>query len=519
MFFMKKGFCRALAGGLAVLFLLGSLAACADSGKMGPSAALVFSPAQATYEYSLNAAAGEPVVITEEALAAFLETIDGIRMDYPYSEFYGTDLLFDVLNADLSVPEHTYSALDETGAISAVHLSAVIKQNSTAFLAEQTETALIQPTDAVRSAVCFLITQAGLEMSSRLPEMDLSRIACNLGRMCLLVNEWQDAPVTLTDNMVMCLNPAAAQAVTGEAENAAVRDALLQEVMHILQFGCACERIEGCTRRAGVSYRFGNAEQNGIDWPWFYNGAAAQYVSQLTGKIPSAYASMANYVRTLDLVSFLQDSVPANLAEELAFGSDTGRLFSLFACESTEDQFEIANMMRAIDIIQNTPQDFFSVYCESFDLDPSDGSVAADLHYRLRPAICLTLSRVFYKNLANAALSHPEMTESDVYCLINLFEQALDYHLGLTKNTMVAVNAPFQVQYRMMRTAFFETLVDSGSTAGLDGYFEYEYLARDGVINASLSWLDAAKQNFVRERSAFLASENGYQIPEPEELE
>ena len=513
---MKKKISRGIACFLAVLFLC-SLASCAGGQKAAPSEALAFSAEQVSYAYTLKAASeAVPVALTEESLQTFLETIDGIRMDYPYSEFYGTDLLYDVLNIQSDVKEHSYSVLDETGALTAAGLSAVVEQNSTAFLAEETETALTKPTAAVRDAVCFLIEETVAQTAAMVPQTDLARISCNLGRLCLFVNDWQETYVTLNDSMVMCLSPAAAEAVAGGEAASAVRDALMMEIMHIIQLGCICETEEGLVRRMGVSYRFGNAEQNGIDWPWFYDGAAALVIRRLTGSLPAGYASMASYVRTLDLVSFVQDPIAANAAEAVAFADDPTRLFGLFSCENTEDQFEIANMMRAIDIIQNTPADFFTVYCDSFDLDPGDGSVAADLHYRLRPAICLTLSRVFYKNLAQTVLAHPEMTESDLYCLINLFEQALDYHLGLTKNTMVAVKAPFLVQYRMMRTAFFDALVDSGSTAGLDGYFEYQYLAGEKELNASLSWMDAEKQNLVRERAAFLENENGYQIPEPE---
>ena len=136
------------------------------------------------------------------------------------------------------------------------------------------------------------------------------------------------------------------------------------------------------------------------------------------------------------------------------------------------------------------------------------------LRYALKPAICLTFAKSFYKNLAYAIADNKTVTANDLFYLIRVFEAAMDYHLTYTIAEKAEVNQPFLDVYKEIRRAFFAMLAENGASVIEKSYLEYDMFS-DGAstkANASFKWLESDKREFLLERTEFLTQQLEHKI-------
>ncbi len=491
----------------------GSGPSVSGSGSSGSSskdntenADLTFSVGEASYPYSFSQSDSSGVLsVTEATMESFAARLSEIRCVFPYREYYGVEELFDRLYSFRATETHLYSALDAAGNLTPAHLTDVVRENNWAYLEAQKNagswlTRYTEPSDELLSRICGLITETVNAMRLRFPEIDWDRVFCNLGNLKVLHEQRVGTYLAAVDvNMVLCLQDSILS-LAGALNGAhGIRNTLIHEIMHIIQYGCTCEEIENCTARLGISYIFSDVSRNALQYYWLAEGAAEKETCLLTGDPPQTYESRIWYIESLDYATFLQEDVPAYFAESIPFYGDPERLFGLLGCTTEEEKREAAVMMCALEIMQTMPEDFTDELGRHTDLDVSDSAVAEQIRAGLRSPVCLYLAKQFYRNLLQC-IGKDGMTENDLYCLIRLFEGLLDRHLGLRENRTPETNDPFLTDYTGLRNAFFELLKEEGNSVSLDRYLVYDFFTAENVINAGFSWLPEEKVRFVFDR-------------------
>lgn len=227
----------------------------------------------------------------------------------------------------------------------------------------------------------------------------------------------------------------------------------------------------------------------------------------LTGEEAMTYQEMINYLQSVNLATFLVGDIPANYAETICFYNDPDRLFRIFRAESKEEITEVAELMEAIQIIQYMPSDFQKAYLEQYGADLSADEEAAKVRIALKPAVGLAFTKAFYRNLACALGEREGITAHDLYCLLRLFEAAMEVHTKYTDPERLEINRVFLEGYKEIRAAFFRLLQEGGAAADEASYLAYEPFPADSkTANASFRWLEADKQTFLLERTAYLSS-------------
>lgn len=497
---MKKEICLLL----CCLVILSTFAGCKSSKSKTSNANLDFSSTEKQYSVSfLSENKSEELRLSMEKADAYADFLSQISPDYFCSDMYGTDECFDRIFTDSSVENHAFSALDSKDQLSAEHLREIVKANNQKFHEENKTVKNLykEPDDELLLSICNLIVDTTGETKNRYPDIDFDRVYCNLGNLKIFYKAGLLSYAQITVDMVMQLSDSMLQVVDVINGDSAIRDVIIHEIMHIIQLGCSCEETEHCERHVGFTYQWDDVTFQGNDWSWLVEGSAELNICMLTGDDPITYQKKINYIQSLNLATFLKKNVPACYVQTVSFYDDPNKLFDLFGAKSEKEIMEIANLLCAIQALQEAPDEFIEAYEDRYQVDTSQGEELDKLRYMLKPAICVALAKAFYKNLSYALSEYDGVTADDVFYLIRIFEAAMDYHLIYSNHERDEIDQPFLVKYKQMRTAFFEMLpVDESA------YFAYEmFLDEDKIsANAAFRWLENSKKTFLLERTDFL---------------
>lgn len=495
---------------LCALLFAGAFSGCAGGARKTATPDLAFSSKPQTYQTAFSDEDGSPTLRLDAAAAeAFEAQAAAIEADFPYRALYGVDACFDRIFTDCAVTRHECSALDANGELTAEHLRDLVRENNRQFResGEYINTFFQDVSDEYLLALCQLIVDTITEMQKRCPEIDYARVYCNLAALKVFVKVSSLDFAAVTPDMLLELGNGSLKIADLMADGSGVRNVLVHEIMHVIQYGCSCEKIDHCERHAGITYCWDDVSLQGNDWQWLPEASAEQYMTLLTGEEAMTYQEKINYLQSVNLATFLVGDIPANYAETICFYNDPERLFRIFRADSREEITEVAELMEAIQIIQYLPSDFRQAYEEAYGADLSTDEEAAKVRIALKPALCLAFSKAFYRNLAYALAEREGITAHDLYYLLRLFEAAMEVHTKYTDPERLEINQPFLDGYKALRAAFFRLLQENGAAVDEASYLAYEPFTADRrTVNASFRWLEADKKTFLLERTEYLST-------------
>ena len=434
----------------------------------------------------------EVVDAAASELVSFIAGMKEQTIDYGYNELFDYNKAIEIIDTNHTVAEHQYSVLDENGALTKERLFQIVQSNNKNYFDENSNEIYQEISNtAYLKRVCEIITTTVNDMLKKYPQIDKERVYCNLANLKIVDKNYIMELAAIEPNMVLHLSAYTSMAADMLGES--MYSALVHETMHILQKGCSCERIEGCVRRSGFSYYMDGWEQNFANAVWLSEASAERLVCLYSNVKPSLYFEMIKDVALMNLCTMLKDDVPANYVETLSFYDNINPLFKLFDCENAEDKKEIVSLLYALEMYHMAPEDVKKSYLKYYGIELADDELNK-FRYIIRYSIIKSLTKQFYINLATAA-AEEELTKNDVFFMINLFEDMLDFRLDLNRIDKDAYNIDFLEWYRNIRNEFFNRL----DNVSLEDYFLYNAGAGENTINASVDWLDDEKVAFLIE--------------------
>ena len=449
--------------------------------------------------------------LSEDTTQGFIDKLSQMKLAYAYEEFYGVEECYDRIFTDCTVTEHQASSLDVNGNFTATHLAEIVEKNNDEWLrTEKKDTVeFYKPVEGeLLASVCRLIVETVNHVRQQYPDIDFERISCNLGRLKIFFKTGLLSFAAVAPDMTLSMSEHMLKTVDIFSGSDGTQDVLIHEVMHMIQLGCACEQIEHCERHAGITYMWDDVPFDGCNWAWLFESSAEQMMSLITGDDLVTYQTMVGYLQSVDLVTFLPENIPAYYAETISFYQEPNLLFKLFGCKTREDNIEIAKMMKAIDIIQMSPDDFMNAYAAKYQVDVSNDENLIELRRQLKPAIALTLTKSFYRTLAVVLASEDNIPANDVCFLMRLFEASLEHHIVHSDRERDEVNLPFLTLYRQVRADFFALFEESDNSLK-ENFLEYKPFLDNECIktNASFGWLSQEKQQFLLDQTEFLSDD------------
>ena len=491
---------------LLVCLLVVGLAGCAKKTQTRPPLQTELPGSAVTYTFAPGTS--ETVTLSPEGVVLVTQTVEAQVAEYPYRDLYDLDQVEKRLDFDATVTEHSASALNAAGVLDSSHLNTLVHENNGAFMADKPFGYSLVEDDYI-AELCDFIVLVMSRMQKDYPDLDWDRIYCNLGNLKILYDTGMLSFAQVNADMVLSLSKNNTQIVLQLKGENSFSQVMTHELIHVMQIGCLCERIENCERRAGIAVYWEDFDLNTGDWTWLVEGSAERHMCRLTGGPAVSYQYKIDYICSFTMALLLREEVAADTMENLCFQPDPQLLFDAFGCRTQEERRTVIELMTTVNVLQMQPAGFYRAYEKAYGVNPkNDDEAMNQISYALKPAVCITLAKEFYVNLLTW-LQAESVPANDLFCMLALFEGHLNQHLGYNVESRAQINAPFLEAYGAMRAALFAQLE---AETGLDitGMFDaYEISAGENAISGEFAMLPETKRTFLLERAQWQAEQNG----------
>ena len=449
---------------------------------------------QSPVEYSWGGTeTSETLCFDKAKVQEFQELITQEQVEYGYDELFNYERAMQGMLVNHAVSAHSYSALDASGALTKEHLCEVVINNNEIYLENVVKSVVKELDEELIGQICEIIVDVVNDMLEQYPDIDKDRVYCNLGNLKIVEKVSALNYGAVEPEMVLHINRSTA-ALLEHKDNTSMYNVIVHETMHILQFGCACEQIEGCERRFGPSHAYSDWEQDYADWTWLGEGSAERMACLYMGTEPMTYFNHINYILTCDLVNVLRDDIPANYIETLYFYDDPDKLFYAFDAVTEEEKKEVYKLIYSLEIMQMAPQDITEAYEKIYGIEWTEDE-SGDVFNKIKRPILKTVTKKFFDNLSEVIMAK-EISKNDLMFLLNLYESTMNQHLLFDNSKYDRYNAEFVDWYK----AYREMLFAAFENLSMEEYLNYSASAGDAVINATLSWLPEEKLELLTEK-------------------
>lgn len=446
-------------------------------------------------EYSFSETEGEELLsYNTEKLKELQIAIKAETIEYGYDELFDYETAMQGIRVDHTVAKHEYSGLDEEGQLTAEHLFEIVQENNEAYLSSGKHSMRREIDKKIVYRICEIVVEVVKYILEKYPDIDKDRVYCNLGYLKILEKASAINYGAIEPGMVLHVNKSTA-ALLDAKDSANMYNVIAHETMHIIQFGCSCEQIDGCDRRCGLAHIYENDwQQQYSDWMWLADASAERLASLYIQTEPMTYFNSVNYIRTLDLVNVLRDEIPANFLETVYFYDDIDKLFYALDAETEEEKQEAYKLVYALEIMQVAPEGVTEAYKKIYGAEWTE-EVSGEVFNKIKRPILKTVTKKFYDNLAEAIMAK-EITKNDLMFMINLYESTINQHLNLSNNAYNGYNTEFVPWYKSYRNMLF----DSFENLSLGEYMNYSAGDGESIINATLNWVPAEKMALINEK-------------------
>lgn len=479
---------------VAVVLIAGTLCAC---GKKKGFSSEDFqnsnqNTAVVTHSFSESDDSGK-VTYDKVALQNFQTNLMAQTVEYPYPEMFNYEEAIGGIKSGYTVDKHACSALDSSGKLTVEHLVEVVKNNNKVYLKELNSSIVKDVNEELIKQICTILVNTTQNVLKKYPDIDRERVYCNLGNLKILERGGALDFAAVEPGMILHVNRNTSDMVD-LFTSSNMYNVLVHETMHIIQYGCECEEVEGCVRRCGLAYAYSAREQDYSDWTWLAEGSAERVACLQDNVEPMTYKTFVNYILSLDLAVVLKEDLTADYIETVNFYNDLDRLFGAFDAKTEEEKREIYHMIYSLEIMQVMPADVKEAYAKIYGQEYTD-EVRDHVNNQVKRPIVKSMTKRFYNNLATA-LMNQSITKNDVLFLVNLFDSTMDYHVLFESEKYQEYNKEFKVWYAAVQNEFFQCLTNV-SVADYEAYQSHD---DSKTVNASMKWLDETKRMFLLEK-------------------
>ena len=443
--------------------------------------------------------------IEQKSYQNFINYVDSQKVIYTYEDYYNIDDALQMSSAQIS-KKHTnlIKSIDQN--ITKEELIEIIKANNAEYLKQYTE--FYQLDENIIALVAQYIVDSLKNNFYKLDEESKRRVYCSIGNVKVIGFDSSDFSVNKSGNTFNAMYASDGAMIIDQTEINKLNDenalakTIKHEINHIYQRSCIDQLSEEYLSIGGAQY-WDNLKINPLYWKWYFEAAAESMVMTEYGtSTPLTYRNFVNYLRSADLVALLTKDYSETAFEDSSLLNDSEQIYKIFNANTLSEKKEIISMMYSIDYIQVEREDFEKAYQEGNDqvLD------VLNAKYNMKASVCLTLSKYFYKNLADR-IKKGDVSLQDICYLINVFEADLNSHIIYDEKfdeKVINNNKYFIENYVELQNNFFKMLA---STQGysveelIDYLNNYAMVIRDNDgnyrRNCALTWLNESEKEYI----------------------
>lgn len=450
------------------------------------------------------------ITINDNSLTGFNNYLNNIDTKYDYSELFNTKVALDRYEANKYNSNITHSSdfLNGSSSVDSDKLYSVVKENNREYLDNHSSSMYKELSKKEVQRICEIVAETINTYIKSNPEIDINELSCNLGSLKIFSKNSGSNAFISVDNCLV-VSPHMLNILEKMNKNTdAYKETIMHEAVHIIQRSCDDDEKINPGKNIGISYKWDDFDVNPLDFNWFYEASAEKCRVNLTKTEPMVYQNMINYLESLSFSTILDNKVSVNQIENLNLQKNLDKLFEQFNCKTEQDKTEIINMMMSINIIQAEPNDFEAKYQSIYGKDlANDVDLYGQLKCVIKPQVMETLTKVFYRNLANSIASN-KMTLQDCFFLIKTFENDINSHIKYSDESYSASNEVFVEKYVAIQDEFFYMLSLNSEYSQTD--IESKYTNYHSVVtsktdekanNYSLAWISDNKAKYLQDYS------------------
>jgi hypothetical protein len=445
------------------------------------------------------------VTLDDDKLSQFQEYLNTIEPDYPCSDLFQIEEALYSKSTYTETTSHYKDIRNSDGSISVDRLVSTIKENNVSYYDElgAMKAFYKEMDDSEIRSVCEVIVDVINSMKTD-ESIDMDRVSCYLADLKMYYKSGS-AMAAVSREGVMSINPnmiKVGSVIGGKDETS---DVLTHEIMHIIQSDC----LEHDTKfEVGVGYKDMDLSINPLYYSWLIEASAEKEMAKLTGNETLTYEYQIGYMESLALALTLDTDYEVGEIEDINLYKDQDKLFEMFKLP----QDEVMKMLYSLEIIEAEPQEFKDAYKNAYGEELSSDRLV-EIKRDMKSSICTTLSKVFYRDLANR-VNDGNVTLEDAFYLIKVFQSDLFTHLRYDNEAKLEHSMYYLETYTEIQKNFFSSLSVSGMTyEDIAAYFD-EYSMRvikDGVEidkNYTLSFLPESKIEYIENRKSDVYTKN-----------
>jgi hypothetical protein len=454
------------------------------------------------------------VKVDTDEFMLFKNYIDNIKVKYPYEE------LFQIKEAlaryyKVTFASATYNKVLESstgnGEISADKLYNVVMQNNKAYLSDPKNRfggVYYQELDSnTIKETCQIICDT-FNSYMKMGKIDVNRAKSYLAELKIFTGPYPVNAYLTTDTCLIVNENIISTAQILNPKVDAFRDIIIHETIHTFQNNSQAINEANGFNNHGIAYEWPDLDINPLMYDWFYEAAAEKNMSNYTGDEPITYHHMIGYLDSMSLATFLDDNFTPNCIEDINFSKKIEPLFDIFDCESDDKKEELIKMLYSLDIMHMETEDFFKVLEDRYG-KTLDAAERDELKFTIKGSVCLTLSKSFYLNLAEA-IKDKDIPLEDVFFIITVFENDLNSHLKYTKNDNLRYNKEFLNDYVKLQNSFFDMIAGNATLTAneiedLYNNYAMNVMANgDKKLNCSLDWMTSTQREYILKKQVAL---------------
>lgn len=445
------------------------------------------------------------IKLSDKKLVEFEKYISGITVDYDYEEGYNIDSALAEYNNNTksTVTKHSHD-IRLNGEFDAEHFYEIVQKNNEVFFKEKENDSLgglyKKYSSKELKSMCEQFCEALPAIAEKDPTVDLDMACCYLYNLRIVQKSGAldfggfDMNNRFYINYKNMKNGALAMD-TDDIE----QTTFYHEMMHAFQF--ACEDIKKPNEdRMGITHTYESLEVNPLSWYWLLEGSAEMNMSQYLDVRYSTYKNKIGYIHSLNIATNLNTNNEYVQIENICFQRDLEKFFDVLDITDENDKKEIIKMMYSIEIIQESKDDFYDWYNETYNANLSDETNGEQsvLRLTLKEDALMTLTKLFYRNLARQ-INKRNVTLQDAYYLMRLYEADLDNHFSNNTVGYMEFFHDFYDTYVDLQNEFFAVIAEENNLSADDlanGFDNYSMNAVSKSPNCDLKFLSSDAKNY-----------------------
>lgn len=403
---------------------------------------------------------GSDISLTSDKVAQLNKDIYELENEYAYNEISNVEAAYKRYQQSTS-KENSINSIIKNNKVDADELYNLVLKNNKAYLESDRYTLYTEfDNSTIKEIVNNLVYAINIELANNEFPDQIDDLSINLSQLTVFKSPTM-ANAYITEDNCLVVSLSSVETMKGVSGNKlADKIVYAHEAEHFLQKGAKESRdIAGANSIYGFCRSFEDLKVNSLYYNWLIEGSAESLGAKMFDSDPTTYKYKIGYINSLTLAKLTDQQFQIDDIERTTQQSSLDYVFNMFNATTYSQKIEILNMLEAIEIVQEEPEDFMNLYKERLGHEIAEADLV-ELKVNLKNNLCTTMSKIFYTNLSER-LQKGDAKVEDVFMLIATYESKLNTHIAYGKQENYSTRKEFINNYVTIQDMFFNELANS----------------------------------------------------------